>query len=144
MVANLTNRLNELQSKPQFGRTFHHRDNEDDEHGQSIVNLTGNNSGAVMKAKLEKGTKTIDNGGEDEMKGTYVNSNSQAVNNSLLLGGSYTSEDPGVHMVLRDYQMEHGGYILMEKKIKKKEKEGAKKADEHHQEYERAAQNQLD
>lgn len=138
MVANLTNRLNELQSKPHFGRAFHRRDNEDDEHGQSIVNLAGNNSGAVMKAELEEGTKTIGDGGEDEMKGTYVNSNFQAVNNSIFLGGSYTSEDPGVHMEVRDYQMEHGGYILMEEKKIKKIKKIKKKENADDEEYERA------
>lgn len=130
MVTNITNRLNELQTKSHAGRTSHQFKDDDE---LSVINLTGSNNGAVMKAKLDEPLKTPGNHvGEDDMVGTYVNSNCQAVNNSIMLGGSYTSEDPGVHMAVTDYVHveEHiNGHTEKEKKKKKKEGKG----DEHHE-----------
>nr|DAD19303.1 TPA_asm: hypothetical protein HUJ06_020766 [Nelumbo nucifera] len=36
--------------------------------------------------------------GEGEAMVTYPNNNFQAINNSIMLVGSYSSNDPGVHM----------------------------------------------
>ncbi|KAK9275291.1 hypothetical protein L1049_022553 [Liquidambar formosana] len=62
---------------------------------------------------------------------TYVNSNFQAINNSIMLGGSYSTNDPGVHMDISDF-FEHNGHKPDKhgKKGKKKEKETSK-SDQH-------------
>ncbi|RWW41699.1 hypothetical protein BHE74_00052820 [Ensete ventricosum] len=88
--------------------------------GLGVITLAGDNKGASMKLDIEElgdshGGLYSDDGGMC----TYTNSNYQAVNNSILLGGSCAAKDPGVHVVISEYKEE--------KKTKKEEKEKKKK-----------------
>ncbi|PKA54191.1 hypothetical protein AXF42_Ash000024 [Apostasia shenzhenica] len=42
--------------------------------------------------------------GDEKAMRAYTNSNYQAVNNAIMLGGSCTADDPGVHVVLSDFE----------------------------------------
>ncbi|KAG6475035.1 hypothetical protein ZIOFF_064252 [Zingiber officinale] len=68
------------------------------EHGFGIITLAGENNGAIMKAEMEE-LMDVQGGTFDDDNGmlTYANSNYQAVNNSIILGGSTIADDPGVH-----------------------------------------------
>ncbi|XAR57729.1 hypothetical protein NMG60_11025977 [Bertholletia excelsa] len=113
MVSDLTSRLTDLQHiQKQTGSSHHLRrhghDEEDEDRGVRIITLAGNNTGATMRGLEEKtsGGGSQDQGLDgDEMEavGTYVNSNFQGINNSILMGGSYSANDPGVHMDVTDY-----------------------------------------
>ncbi|XP_022733880.1 uncharacterized protein LOC111287524 [Durio zibethinus] len=86
-----------------------HREDDDDEHGERIITLCGNNAGATMRSELDE--KSSPHGislDEPDSLSTYVNSNFQAVNNSIMLGGSYNTNDPGVHLDVSDI-FEHEG-----------------------------------
>ncbi|KAG9455396.1 hypothetical protein H6P81_008300 [Aristolochia fimbriata] len=124
MIAALTNRLTKLHSVTKLfgGPPGHGKDDTIDEYaargGLGVVTLAGTNQGATMRSGLDEIDPTSSEG-EQDMAGAYVNSNFQAVNNSILLGGSYNAEDPGVHMVIEDYK---------DKKEKKKKRDvGASK-----------------
>ncbi|KAL9669988.1 hypothetical protein QQ045_007538 [Rhodiola kirilowii] len=73
-------------------RIGHHED--DHRRGLRIITLAGSNQGATMHGELMDDPY--------EALGTYVNSNFQAINNSIMIGGSYTTNDPGVHMDISD------------------------------------------
>ncbi|CAH9120898.1 unnamed protein product [Cuscuta epithymum] len=96
---------------------------DDDSHASSVITLAGNNTGASMKGETEERKAGIEGENEDEMK-TFVNSNFQAVNNSIMFGGSYSSNDPGVHLEVVDCTT---GPRHPEKK--KKTKKGENEAD---------------
>lgn len=78
--------------------------------------------------------------GDEQRLSAYTNSNYQSINNSIVLGGSYTAEDPGIHLVISDYLEEHEHEheddedededheknAKKESKKKKKEKKGKK------------------
>ncbi|CAI9089915.1 OLC1v1024567C1 [Oldenlandia corymbosa var. corymbosa] len=108
MISTLTNRLTNLQ---RLQKTMDHDNQEDLEvdRGVRIITLAGNNVGATMRGEIEDKNATGANPsqvpplGEDETLSTYVNSNFQAINNSIMMGGSYTTQDPGVHMDISDY-----------------------------------------
>ena len=84
---------------------------EDGELGASIITLAGTNTGATMKRDVLDHRPKVQgyhekfsadhyhSGGSSD---AYVNSNFQAVNNSIMLDASYTSNDPGVHMEIED------------------------------------------
>ncbi|ONK78430.1 uncharacterized protein A4U43_C02F18680 [Asparagus officinalis] len=58
-----------------------------------------------MKAELLDGATEMNKAkvGEDEGKvSAYTNSNFQAVNNSIMMDGECTAEDPGVHIEIVD------------------------------------------
>ncbi|XVF10257.1 hypothetical protein REPUB_Repub07fG0167000 [Reevesia pubescens] len=98
MVSAITSRISGIH-KP---GSSHHED-DDDEHGVRIITLAGNNAGATMRSELDE--KSSPHGisvGEPDALSTYVNSNFQAVNNSIMLGSSYNSNDPGVHLDVSD------------------------------------------
>lgn len=102
MLNTLTHRLADIH-KP--GASHHqHRETDEEDLGVRIITLAGNNTGATMRSELdEKTDKPLGvSFGEPEALGTYVNSNFQAVNNSIMLGSSYTTNDPGVHMDVID------------------------------------------
>ncbi|EEF43487.1 uncharacterized protein LOC8278482 [Ricinus communis] len=109
MVNAITSRVGDLH-KP--GASHHHRQTEEDEHGIRIITLAGTNTGATMRSELdEKGTTPQGVSGDDqpEALGTYVNSNFQAVNNSIMFGSSYSTNDPGVHLDISDFfEQPHG------------------------------------
>ncbi|XP_020232365.1 uncharacterized protein LOC109812739 [Cajanus cajan] len=74
----------------------------EDEDDRRIITLAGSNDGATMRSELDekKGKKSE---GEGEALSTFVNSNFQAINNSIMLGGSYQANDPGVHLDIHDF-----------------------------------------
>ncbi|XP_021290948.1 uncharacterized protein LOC110421634 [Herrania umbratica] len=97
MVSAITHRISGIH-KP--GSSQHE---DDQEHPASIITLAGNNSGATMRSELDD--KSSPQGislGEPDALSTYVNSNFQAVNNSIMLGSSYNTNDPGVHLDVSD------------------------------------------
>ncbi|KAJ8626254.1 hypothetical protein MRB53_019561 [Persea americana] len=107
MILTLTNRLTQLHSTTKHGSSHRLQDDEIDESSIGIITLAGNNTGATMKADLrdkQDGRGTLPEDQEmQETLGTYANSNYQAVNNSIMLGGSHSSKDPGIHIVVSDY-----------------------------------------
>ncbi|XP_015876695.2 uncharacterized protein LOC107413294 [Ziziphus jujuba] len=119
MVSAITHRLTDLQKS---GST--HQEIED-EHGVRLITLAGTNSGASLRTELDEKTgihiSEADPLAESDALSTFVNSNFQAVNNSILMGGSYSTNDPGVHVDISDFA-EHQGH-----KPEKKGKKGKKK-----------------
>ncbi|KAH8494703.1 hypothetical protein Peur_060608 [Populus x canadensis] len=104
MVDVITNRIAGLQSQESSA--------DEDDHGIRIITLAGTNTGATMRSELDdqKGKKLPDGEsfGEPEASGTYVNSNFQALNNSIMFGSHYNTNDPGVHMDISDTFEPHG------------------------------------
>ncbi|KAA0044827.1 uncharacterized protein E5676_scaffold21G004650 [Cucumis melo var. makuwa] len=98
MVSTLTSRLGLLRKG---GSAAQNHELVDDQ-GSSVITLAGTNTGATMRAELNGKTMTKldqDTGvDESESLTSYINSNFQAINNSIMFGGSYTGNDPGVHM----------------------------------------------
>ncbi|KAK7279019.1 hypothetical protein RJT34_24061 [Clitoria ternatea] len=131
MISTITHHATNLH-KSSSGPT-HHLENNEEDHGLSMITLVGNNNGATMKSDLdEKSSNTTTHGNdEEEPEGlsTYVNSNFQAINNSLMLGGSYHANDPGVKLDISDFfttEHHHNKAEMHGKKGKKKEKEASK------------------
>ena len=60
-----------------------------------------------MKSELDEKSSNPSHGDEPEALSTFVNSNFQAINNSVMLGGSYQANDPGVHMDISDFSTAH-------------------------------------
>lgn len=125
MISALTNRLSDLQQVQKQGSS---QQGEEEERGVRIITLAGSNTGASMRGELDE--KTGPPGlslGENEALSTYVNSNFQSVNNSIMMGGSYTTNDPGVHLDITDLIEPHGPRPGKHaKKGKKKEWETSK------------------
>ncbi|KAF5734384.1 hypothetical protein HS088_TW16G00833 [Tripterygium wilfordii] len=128
MVSAITDHISGLH-KP--GSSHQHHE-EEDGHGVKIVTLAGTNTGATMRSELQD-DKDSSLGDQPEPMNTYVNSNFQAVNNSIMMDSSYSTNDPGVHMEVSDiFEQEHGGRKTERngKKGKKKDNE-AFKSDQH-------------
>ncbi|XVF53227.1 hypothetical protein PTKIN_Ptkin05aG0083000 [Pterospermum kingtungense] len=133
MVSAITHRLSGIH-KP---GSSHHEDaaDDDDEHGVRIITLAGNNAGATMRSELDDDQKQSPDGislGESDALSTYVNSNFQSVNNSIMLSSSYNTNDPGVHLDVSDVA-EHEGQKPADKprrRGKKREKDSSK-SDQH-------------
>ncbi|XVF12814.1 hypothetical protein REPUB_Repub08aG0152500 [Reevesia pubescens] len=120
MVSAITHRVSGIH-KP---GSSHQEDDDDDEHGVRIITLAGNNAGATMRSELDE--KSIPHGislGEPDALSTYVNSNFQAVNNSIMLGSSYNTSDPGVHLDVSDV-FEREGKKSADKPKRKGKKKG--------------------
>ncbi|KAL7111034.1 hypothetical protein ACP275_05G062800 [Erythranthe tilingii] len=118
MISTLTNRLGSIQrsshpkSSSSGGSGPHDDEDDDGDRGVRIITLAGTNLGATMR-----GGETDENGTGPDKQGparpgqeedeedfaTYVNSNFQAINNSIMFGGTYTTNDPGVHLDISDY-----------------------------------------
>lgn len=125
MVSAIVGRISNLQ-RPGSSQTSE----EDDDRGVRIVTLAGNNVGATLKSEMDEKSSGPDE--ELDAMSTYVNSNFQAVNNSIMMGGSYTTNDPGVHLDVSDF-VEHRekdhrkpGKHGKEKMKKKKDQESGK------------------
>ncbi|XP_038901871.1 uncharacterized protein LOC120088550 [Benincasa hispida] len=103
MVSTLTSRLGLLRK----GGSAQHHEVVDDQ-GSSVITLAGTNTGATMRAELKGKTTKLEDAGADENESltSYINSNFQAINNSIMFGGSYTGNDPGVHMDISDLHEE--------------------------------------
>ncbi|KAJ4847551.1 hypothetical protein Tsubulata_035276 [Turnera subulata] len=130
-------------------RSDDHEQDDDQHHRVRIITLAGTNTGATMRSELEEirsKKKSVvypmnSQDGDDEEEeeegeeglGTYVNSNFQAVNNSLMLGSSYTTNDPGVHLDISDtfqHRLPHHAT-----RPDKHAKKGKKKEKDHHSEH---------
>lgn len=114
---------------------------EEDDRGVRIIMLTGNNTGAALHTKMDherpghsRSHGPVEYGEEDDggPMSTFVNSNFQAINNSITMGGSHEVSDPGVHMEISDFvehkklgQSKHG-----KRKGERKEKENAGMSDQ--------------
>ncbi|KAI8569947.1 hypothetical protein RHMOL_Rhmol02G0317700 [Rhododendron molle] len=145
MVSALINRLAQLQHNPDHvqkqqpaGSSHLHQqvadENDDENLGVRIVTLAGSNTGAAMRGELDDNNARADgqNDHEEDGLGTYVNSNFQAINNSIMLGGSYTSKDPGVHLDITDFlQLPHHTHHAGSSKHKRKEKETSRSDHQH-------------
>ncbi|XP_040987777.1 uncharacterized protein LOC121235494 [Juglans microcarpa x Juglans regia] len=126
MVAALTDRFVDLQKS---GSSNKEQGDDQDDQGVRIVTLAGTNTGATLRSEMDEKASPPHGVslGESEDLRTYVNSNFQAINNSIMMGGSYNTHDPGVHVDILDYfdskghkPDKHG------KKGKRKEKESSK------------------
>ncbi|KAF2313563.1 hypothetical protein GH714_011743 [Hevea brasiliensis] len=111
MVNAITSRVCDLHKPGAFQQP---QQEEPDEHGIRIITLAGTNTGATMRSALdEKAPNNAPQGGvstgEPDALDTYVNSNFQAINNSIMLGSSYNTNDPGVHLDIFDV-FEHRGH----------------------------------
>ncbi|KAF5188907.1 Processive diacylglycerol beta-glucosyltransferase [Thalictrum thalictroides] len=93
MTSAITHHLNDLHHTSKSSSAIHHDGTEDDQ-GVRIITLAGTNTGAAMQGELDE----ISNTDDDKTFTTYTNSNFQAINNSIMIGGSYTCKDPGVHI----------------------------------------------
>ncbi|MED6155076.1 hypothetical protein PIB30_002286 [Stylosanthes scabra] len=135
MVSAITNRVTDFHKSGSTQNHHHSPTHDDDDRGVRIITLAGTNDGATLKGELDDKSpgKTSshhhhhDHDVEAEPLSTYVNSNFQAINNSMMIGGSFHANDPGVHLDISDFtepipphHHKHG------KKGKKKEKEGSK------------------
>ncbi|XP_062224681.1 uncharacterized protein LOC133923385 [Phragmites australis] len=79
----------------------------------TIITLAGENSGATMEATGDMEDIVVvgnadadeneDDQEEESVVSAYTNSNYQAVNNSVLVAGSCTVNDPGVHVVVVEH-----------------------------------------
>ncbi|RYR36220.1 hypothetical protein Ahy_A10g051229 isoform B [Arachis hypogaea] len=124
MVSAITNRVTDFH-KP--GSTHHHHSatHDDDDHGVRIITLAGTNDGATLKGELDEKSPGKAASSPEPLS-TYVNSNFQAINNSMMLGGSFHANDPGVHLDISDFTDPIPHHNKHGKKGKKKEKEGSK------------------
>lgn len=114
MISALTHRLADLQRGGGGHEQGDDNDEDDDERGVRIITLAGSNVGATLRSHdqldaeswksspADIGNHQGDGWQEEEPLTAFVNSNFQAINNSLMLGGSYTTNDPGVHMDVSD------------------------------------------
>ncbi|CAL5430108.1 unnamed protein product [Camellia sinensis] len=135
MISALTRRLSGLQNVQKQTGSSHNShdqgDDNDDENGVRIITLAGSNTGAAMRGELDDKSSPHGHGGgphprllsENEALDTYVNSNFQAINNSIMMGGSYSSNDPGVHMDISDYLEQHQGHTKHAGKVEEKKRE---------------------
>lgn len=135
MVSAITQRLGNLKKS---GALTHHdqsNDNDDDDHGVRIVTLAGTNNGATLRSELDEKPEGLSLADQpDSTLSTYVNSNFQAINNSIMMGGSYSTNDPGVHLDITDVLENHPHKPEKHgKKGKKKEKDTHKS--DHHTEH---------
>ncbi|KAL5551450.1 hypothetical protein UlMin_001626 [Ulmus minor] len=128
MVFAITHRLTDFHKS---GSGEQHNE-EEDEKGVRIITLTGSNTGATLRGELDEKAAGLHGekpaiGGESEALTTYVNSNFQAINNSIMMSGTYNTNDPGVHVEISDIA-EHKA-DRKSKKGKKKNKEAFKSED---------------
>lgn len=116
MMSILTTRLGHLQKKPTDGgsasNTLDHEHDHENDHGSfGIITMAGSNEGAIMKGEIsmedEKSGMKDQNQDVDSPLTTYLNSNFQGVNNSIMVGGSYSANDPGIHLDVEDHNEQH-------------------------------------
>ncbi|KAJ4877096.1 Uncharacterized protein Rs2_42114 [Raphanus sativus] len=82
------------------GRNQYEEEEKEEEDGIRAITLSGSNLGATMKTELDDNHgDSYKNGGQElDFLTTFVNSNFQAVNNSIMMGAKYETHDPGVHL----------------------------------------------
>lgn len=122
MVSAITHRVTDLHKSSGPGSAQNLEDEEDD--GVRIITLAGNNTGATLRSEMEEKSRQSHGSEEPEELSAYVNSNFQAINNSMMLGGSYEANDPGVRLEISELDEPRSGHRGKHgKKEKKKEKE---------------------
>ncbi|CAJ1961962.1 unnamed protein product [Sphenostylis stenocarpa] len=128
MVSAITHRVTDFNKS---GST-HHLEKED-ENDTRIITLAGTNDGATLRSELDEKSGKKTSVGEPETLSTFINSNFQAINNSIMFGGSYHANDPGVHFDISDFihqpqppQSDHHKVEKPAEKGKKKDKEAPK------------------
>ncbi|KAF5460453.1 hypothetical protein F2P56_020317 [Juglans regia] len=135
MVSAITRRAADLHTSDSIHHLQQQDDNDqDDHHGVRIVTLAGTNTGATLRSEMDEKADPPHDGlslGEPETLITYVNSNFQAINNSIMMGGSYGTNDPSVHLDISNY-FDNKGHSPDKhgKKGKKKDKKNLE--NEHH------------
>ncbi|KAH6834221.1 hypothetical protein C2S53_004584 [Perilla frutescens var. hirtella] len=108
MISTLTARLGSIQRSNKTGSSSSQNQDEE-EQGVRIITLAGSNLGATMRGDVDGkaasgGPQELPPPAEQEDSASYVvNSNFQAINNSIMLGGSYDANDPGVHLDIADH-----------------------------------------
>lgn len=141
MISALTTRLGGLQRshKPGSSSSSSSQNQDDDEQGVRIITLAGSNLGATMRGDIDNkaaaGPQSPEQ--EDEAASYVVNSNFQAINNSIMLGGSYKTNDPGVHLDITDY-VDQNDVAGHKKKGKKGRRGGGGGGHHHHHHAERS------
>ncbi|KAA8526054.1 hypothetical protein F0562_007846 [Nyssa sinensis] len=125
MISALTHRLLDLQHVQKPGSTDHEGSEDEHEHGVKIITLAGSNTEATMRSEIDEKLSFQVQLDDQEATVTYVNSNIQAINNSIMLGGSYSTNDPDVHVDISEES--EGHHHKHGKKAKKKERESSKK-----------------
>ncbi|KAH6803272.1 hypothetical protein C2S51_034718 [Perilla frutescens var. frutescens] len=109
MISALTARLGRIQRPNKTGSSSSQNLQDEEEQGARIITLAGSNLGATMRGdvdgKVSGGPQELPLPAEEQGdSASYaVNSNFQAINNSIMLGGSYDANDPGVHLDTTDY-----------------------------------------
>ncbi|XP_051144942.1 uncharacterized protein LOC127260923 [Andrographis paniculata] len=106
LISTLTNRLGSIQRSPNNPGDYSGSQDDEDQ-GVRIITLAGSNLGATMRGGRGDDKPASDPQGqgvepEQEDFATFVNSNFQAINNSIMMGGSYETNDPGVHLNIVD------------------------------------------
>lgn len=127
MISALNRRLQHLH-KLHRGDTSHNYDDDDeteDDRGVRVITLAGSNVGATMRSELDDLDGDVEDDSEDDPLAAFINSNYQAINNSLVLDGSYNTNDPGVHMEIYGKQEANTDQVK-QKRGKKKEGAGTK------------------
>ena len=105
MVSTITHRLTNIHKlgSVQAGQ----EDLDEDDNGTRIVTLAGTNTGATLRGELDEKSSGLCGDqpvlGDSDALRTYINSNFQAINNSIMMGGSYNTNDPGVHVEISDF-----------------------------------------
>ncbi|GAA0140780.1 hypothetical protein LIER_02071 [Lithospermum erythrorhizon] len=123
MVSALSSRLTNLHHLQKNGHSSGRVEDGEGDDGVSFITLAGNNIGASMRGDFdEKSGPDVEN----EALTTYVNSNLQTINNSIMLGGSYTANDPGVHLNISDYTEDDEAHLKEEKRGEMKLKASSK------------------
>lgn len=126
LIFALTNRLGSIQKPGGSSST------DDEDQGVRIITLAGSNVGATMRGDMDGKTAApqgLTLPEQDDPPSYLVNSNFQAINNSIMLGGSYKTNDPGVHLDITDY-VDHNE-IHKDGKKGRKGKRGGHKSDHH-------------
>ncbi|GJU36231.1 hypothetical protein Tco_1184585, partial [Tanacetum coccineum] len=121
MMSTLTRHLAHLQKKPTEGASAsnihdHDHEEEDDHGGFGVITMAGSNEGATMRGELGSMSMESHKFGMKERNEqslpplrTYLNSNFQGVNNSIMVGGGYHSNDPGIHLDVEDHYEQKQG-----------------------------------
>lgn len=129
MISAINRRLQHLHKLQRGGDTSHNDDDDDetdDDQGVRVITLAGSNVGATMRSELDDLDGDVEDGSEDDPFLALVNSNYQAINNSLMIDGSYNTNDPGVHLEIYEKVQEAKTEQVKQKSGKKKEGAGTK------------------
>ncbi|XP_075478733.1 uncharacterized protein LOC142519575 [Primulina tabacum] len=105
LISSLTSHLSNIQHTNKKGGDSSIEKKEEIENGVGIITLTGSNVGATMRRSNGTGAEEnpVPQDGEGEELTAFVNGNFQAINNSIMLDGSYSTNDPGVHLKIIDF-----------------------------------------